>query len=285
MNNIITGWEWTEATRPHNYGVEHIIILILTVLISVMVSLLLAKKHDKSIDRKFIFSIGVFLLVSEIYKEVLMSIDVGHYLLRLFPWQFCSVPMWVCLIVPFIRNEKIENALYSFLAFYGFVGGFVTSLIPSGFSEYKFITISYHSLIWHSILIIISVYLFVARNFGRSFKKELLPAFIVFVISIFIAVVINISVYNLYINTPLNVYGNRISCFYMSPYYTNSMPILSTIEKSLKASLGNWFGFIAYFIVYFLGFNLIVSIVFSFIKGIRLLSKNKKKELVDCLND
>ena len=94
---VITNWIWPWE-RPTNYGWYHILWLIIMIILCVFFSLKFGRKHDEKIDNKVIFGIGLFLVIIELYKQIFYTLDAHRYQWYAFPFQFCSVPMYVALI-------------------------------------------------------------------------------------------------------------------------------------------------------------------------------------------
>ena len=111
--NLITDWIWP-GDGVHSYHWFHIMWLVLMVIGCFASSYFLGRKHNKKIDDRFIFIIGTMLILIEIYKQVFYTLDAGYFQWYAFPFQFCSVPMYVAFVAPLIKNEKIKeyNKLY-----------------------------------------------------------------------------------------------------------------------------------------------------------------------------
>ena len=65
--DLITDWEWV-GELPKSYGWFHLVWLIIMILACVASVYFLARKHNKKVDDVFIFSLGSFLVLIEIYK-------------------------------------------------------------------------------------------------------------------------------------------------------------------------------------------------------------------------
>lgn len=85
-------------------------------------------QNQRKKNRWLIFGIGLFLLISELYKQLFYTYVVGEgsYQYDRIPFQLCSIPMYVCLIVPWLKEGKAKRALYTFTGSFGFMGGFVS---------------------------------------------------------------------------------------------------------------------------------------------------------------
>ena len=84
-------------------------------------------------DRLF-FLFGLLMLCSEVWKQLTLTFPVGHgvYNLWYFPFQLCSIPMYIFLVLPFVRPEKIRQALLCFLMCYALLGGIAVFADTSG---------------------------------------------------------------------------------------------------------------------------------------------------------
>ena len=265
---LITDWKWINNS-PTNYSWFHLMWIMIMILASVLSALFIAKKHDKKIDDKFIFSIGLMLLIAELYKQVFLTLDEGHYQWYQFPFQFCSVPMYVAFIAPLIKKEKIKNSMYLFLSSYGLLAGLSVMVYPETVFATQYITLLIHTMLWHSSMVVMGIYLIVSRKYGKKIK-ELIPADIIFIIIVMIAVVANIVAYEAYFKFPeKNIYDEKFYLLFISPYYSNPLPILSDIKEVVPYPV-----FLA---SYILVFTLGVCILWSAIIGIRRLFCRKKE--------
>ena len=61
------------------------------------------KKHSK-LYKDFFFYSGFLMLISEIWKQYCLTyiMNEGTYNWWYFPFQLCSIPMYVCLLLPFL---------------------------------------------------------------------------------------------------------------------------------------------------------------------------------------
>ena len=76
-------------------------------------------------QNRFFFCCGLILLASEIWKQWTLTFQLNHgvYNFWYFPFQLCSVPMYVCLILPWIRSGKLYQTLLAFLMDFSLLGG------------------------------------------------------------------------------------------------------------------------------------------------------------------
>lgn len=139
------------------YGLFHLAFFFIGLTLSFFISYGLRKISLKKLNW-ILFGLGIFLLVCEIYKQLFYTYYIGEgvYQNWIFPLQLCSIPMYICLIMPFIRNKKIYMSLCVFLISYNLLGGFVSFLEPSGLIH-EYYTLTYHAFIWHMMITFIGL--------------------------------------------------------------------------------------------------------------------------------
>ena len=257
--DLITDWEWI-GELPGNYGWFHLVWLIIMFLACFASVYFLARKHNNKVDDIFVFSLGSFLVLIELYKQIFFAVLNEGYDWSVFPFQLCSMPIYVAFIAPLIKNEKIKDGMYRFLASFCLLAGTFVMLYPNTCLNTPYVTMLIHTMVWHSTMVVIGVYLIFAKNYGKNLKELIIPSFM-FAIFSSIAVGLNCL---FYLNNK-DVYFNM---FYLSPYYYTPIEILTEIKDSL--------GIGVYFFIYVLGICVICSLVWLLIIGLRkLLNKNK----------
>ena len=277
MTFLVTNWPWPWE-RPTNYGWYHIVWLIVMVLLCVFFCAVFARKHNDKIDNRVIFGFGLFLLLIETYKQIFVTLENGQFVWGTFPFQFCSVPMYAAVIGPLIRKKSIQDIFYKFLALFGFVAGTAVMLYPDTCFHTDYVTILLHTMMWHVSMIVMGIYLIVAKKYCSNIKNilnEVGSGAIIFGIIVVISLVVNITAYHLYFGTENNTTGQIINFMYISPYYSCPFPILGDIKENVH--------FVFFLIIYLIAFALGISIVWYGIFGIRKLvefmsSKVKKNE-------
>ena len=89
---------------------------------------------DRTYDR-ILFSCGLFLLLTECYKQCFLYfiIDKRHYDWWFFPFQLCSLPMYLCLLLPFLKHKSMKTAVCTFLQDFNLLGGLAALIVSEGF--------------------------------------------------------------------------------------------------------------------------------------------------------
>lgn len=271
---FLQNWNWPEDGKPTVFGWYHIMWLIIMIVACVLSVHFFAKKHDKKIDDKFVFINGAMLIAIEIFKQIFKGVANGHFDFDDIPFQFCSVPMYFAFVTPFIKNSKVKEAFFKFLASYGFLAGLAVMAYPDTVFNTEYIVMTIHTMIWHSSMVVMGVYLIVSKEYCKNFK-ELIPPFIVFMCVVSFAVIANLIAYGIWFKNPgENLHGD-FNLFYISPYYENPIPVLGDIKEAVSFPL--------FFVCYLLAFFLGVALVWAIVLGIRKLiahCKQRKTEKV-----
>ncbi len=248
-------WTWGDINAgdvgPGMFSWFHILSLVLTMLLSVAVCKIWGTKHDPKTDRIVVSVFAVLLVLCEAFKQLFWFEFYGYYRWEIFPFQFCSVPIYVSVFAALSPWEKAREVSYRFLAFFGIIGGIAVMAVPTAVLYTYFVSISIHSMIWHGILIAMGAYLIVSRGYGRRFK-ELLPPFWMFLGFIAAAIIGNILVYELHLSTDACQPGDNLSMFYISPYYPTQLPVLGMVQE-ISYPL-----FVLCYIAFFSGLTLLV---------------------------
>ena len=116
------------------------------------------QKASPHFIEKILFFIGIFLLTSEILKQLLLTFVVndGHYNLWYFPFQLCSLPMYLLVLYPFFHTESARSIILGFLATYNLLGGIAVFFDTSGM-HYSLLILTIHSYLWHILLIVTGI--------------------------------------------------------------------------------------------------------------------------------
>lgn len=214
-----TAWE---MTPPKAYGVFHLSFTFIGIALCLLIAWLLRKVSEKG-NRIFLFSMGMFLILAEAYKQVFYyyHMEDHRYNFGIFPFHLCSIPMYLCLIMPFLKPGKILDAMYSFITTFGLLGGFMAFIEPSGI-VHGHVTLTLHAFIWHMCLILIGFYLIMSGRFAKTWK-DYGVAVIVFVILCGIALGINFSLWD--------VSNGDINMFFVGPR-ESSLIVFDQISKN-----------------------------------------------------
>ncbi len=166
LDTFFESVSWTMERIP-SYGAFHILYTLIGFAVCGFVAWKLRKVSDKTANW-ILFSIGLLLAVSEVFKQLFyyFAVENNSYSWDDFPFQLCSVPMYMCLIAPWLKPGKLQRGMFSFMVLYNLLGGAISFTEPSGLLlDRWFLTI--HALIWHMLLVFIGLFLCFSKRGGN----------------------------------------------------------------------------------------------------------------------
>lgn len=191
--------------------------------------LLLRKRaiYMKKPDR-FFFICGILMFASEIWKQIILTFVLGHgqYNWWHFPFQLCSLAMYLCIILPLFSSTRARTAIYTFVMTYSLMGGIFVFFDTSGM-HYPLAALTIHSYAWHIGLIGLGTAAGVCL-LGQLSVQSMIDCTCIFGIGCLAATILNISL----------VRFGDINMFYISPYYKMSQVIFRDITPITGNGLG-----------------------------------------------
>jgi len=210
----------------------------------------------------FFLICGLFMLSGEIWKQLTLTFILGggQYNWWYFPFQLCSIPMYILLIYPRIRRTALKQALLTFLMCYGLLGGIAVFADTTGLN-YPLPALTAFSYGWHILLIILGtaagiVYPHLLNSHQKKAPlRPFLYATCLYLACCLAAVLLNIA---------FDRYGT-INLFYINPDYR----MQQIVFRDLVPRLGNNAVILLYMACTILG----AFLLFLLWKGIFLLRR------------
>lgn len=255
--------------KPEAYGLYHILFMIISLVIMITFCYLMRKNSDKTF-RIVLISMGSFLILTEIYKQLyyLYAIGVEGYDWDMLPFQLCSVPMYISVVAGCMKKCKVRDCILEYLITIGFLGGIMAYVEPSGILHDDLFKLL-HSSIWHAMLIWIALYILFTKkaNFNlKDYPKALI---------VLAGVVIVATTLNLVFKDKASAGFNMC---YISPFRNTPLAVFKDFDVFFKNLLGNYPGRIISIIIYLIGVSLggfVIYLVSYYIK--ELASKKEGK--------
>lgn len=246
-----------EMTPPPAYGTFHIILIGVGLTLCISLAWLCRKFDDKK-NKILLLTFAGVLIASEIFKQLFLFYVIEDHAISWgeFPFQMCSMPMYLCPIAVFCNNERVERTLYSFMMCFNLLGGFAGVFEPSGvFLEQVPLTV--HAIAWHYSLVFLAFYIIFSHRAGRT-KQDYFDMVKLFVVLCFIAFVIN---------TLLGItVGAVVDMFFVGPNPTTTIVFNSIAAK---------FGWAASTVIYIPVTSLAAGVIFR----LSNLRRRKGKEV------
>ena len=233
LESVLRATAWP-MTPPAPYSAFHILLTIFGAGIAVFLARIFSKKvrsmaAPEPYFCRILFSCGVLLALMELYKQAFLYLIEfgGHFDWWYFPFQLCSVPMYICLAAPLLHSEKALRRAATFLQDFGLLGGIMALAVPPGLMH-PYWTMTLHGFIWHFILLFLGLFCCMAGISGHTRRDymEILPFFLFCCLT---ACVINVAA------------GPTADAdmFYISPFHPSSQPVFHEIACAVGIFWGN----------------------------------------------
>lgn len=264
---IIDWLEHWHMTEPKVYGFFHILFILIDIIATVLLIIFFRNSREK-IMKRIVFIAWIILVFFEIGKQFLMSYsnETLNYNWGAFPFQFCETPLYAFPILLLNKNEKVRNALISFISTYVFFAGLAIMVNPSTVLTGN-IFLCIRQMVEHGIQISIGLYLF-AWNRKNANLKSFAWGALIFVISVIMAILLNVIIGN--------IVKQEINMFYLNKNYSSVIIILKDIQPHVP-----WIIFVLLYIVGFSGLALATYYlevgIYSLYKRIKQNSEDKVK--------
>ena len=254
---------WRMET-PELFGSFHIISSVLAVLMALLLAYCVRRsiriyasadheaRHvrgcsDDPLARRHLIRVlvaaGWVLILMEIFKQFFLYyiVNGGSYDWWYFPFQLCSVPMYLCVLLPFTKG-KIQDAFLTFMAGYTLLSAAAALVYPQDMLR-SYTALTIHGFVWHGILIFISFSILFCTDvsgyisYRRIFSVSgFLRATALFVVLSVIAVSINAAA------EPAMAAGGFVhkyaAMFYLNPYHLSPQPAVSNVQMTYGIPAG-----------------------------------------------
>ena len=242
MHNILAFLDG-RMTTPQVFGWYHILCLIVISALCVFILRKCNNLSEKTLDVIMII-VSVVLILFEIYKQINFSYNVESktwgYAWYIFPFQFCSTPMYIILLAGLLNDCKFKDCLYGYLGTFSLFAGLAVVLVPSSVLV-SVIGVNIQTMVHHGAMVVIGVLLHVNNKVKYGHKEILGPIYIFLALS-GIAFILNSIIYSV-------LPGRGFNMFYISPHYDCVIPILGFIK--------NYVPYILFLFLYLAGFSAI----------------------------
>lgn len=212
---------------PAPFGPFHIACLVISAACVITFALFKGKIKERTIFLVY----GFGSLILEILKQYMWSFTVvdGELVLDFpwayFPFQFCSTPMYVCIILAFLKEGKLKKALIDYLSYFTIISAVMVMLLPDS-CFCTDLEVNIHTMYLHCGSFVVGSFLIINRK-EETDIKGFLHGLSVFLVMVSIAMTMNITFYKTGI-----IDDWSFNMFYISPYFTSSLPVFDSIQAA-----------------------------------------------------
>ena len=242
----MTSWR---MYQPHIGGVFHVFAVMITVTLAVFAAVLVIRStcsrralSESSIERygaggqtgykkriRILAFLGWLMALSEIYKQLFLYyiVNEGAFDWWFFPFQLCSVPMYMCILLPLVK-EKVQKVLLTFMTGFTFLSAVCALIYPEDMLR-PYVSLTVHGFAWHGVLLLISIVAGASGMADLTLKGYLRSVWLFLGLAA-AAVGINVIGERMSAGSALSSYPNM---FYLSPFHLSNQPFVDIVEKSL----------------------------------------------------
>ena len=244
ISEILNTTAWM-MDAPPLFGGFHIAASLSAVFAALAAAALFARRVNADSDKKralvrVLSFTGWVLVFLEIYKQLFLYFIVnnGAYDWWFFPFQLCSVPMYLCILLP-LTGGRMRDTFLTFMGGYTFISAVATLVYPEDLLR-SYTSLTIHGFVWHGILLFISLLILMTGAFDAS-PGGLLRTALLFALLSAVAVCINAAVEPLMqsiLAAHSEVEHEWAAMFYMNPYHISPQPIVNSVQKTAGIPAG-----------------------------------------------
>ncbi len=213
--------------RPEPWGIFHTLFFVIGIPIAVALAYLM-RNLTKRGERRLFLTVGIALILSEVFKQLAFTAVEGAYRYDLIPFQLCSIPMYLCLLIGVLPDSAFVRASKTFISTFGLMGG-VASYIAPGTMCREYLELTLHSFIWHLILIFLGFFVLFSVNV-RLTRRDLRNSVMLYFSFCAIAFAINLIC--------LDAPGRDVNMFYIGPK-ASILPICRDITERFGVAVNS----------------------------------------------
>lgn len=213
--------------RPEPWGAFHLLFFVIGIPTAIAAAFLLRKLSGRA-EKRLYLTVGVLLILSEIFKQLAFTAAEGAYRFDLIPFQLCSIPMYLCILIGILPENSFTRAAKTFLATYGLMGG-VASYISPGSMMREYFELTLHSFLWHLTLIFLGFFVLFSVSVKLT-HRDLRNAVLMYFSLCAVAIAINL----ICIDAP----GRDVNMFYIGPK-PSTLPLCRDITERFGVAVNS----------------------------------------------
>lgn len=222
----------THSAVPRPYGAFHLLFFAGSVALGALLAAKLKNPSERTV-RKLLLAVGITVLLLEIYKQIALSFFVTaegivfRYDWRIFPWQFCSTPMYVYLLGALLKKGMHSRAC-SYLAGYSTFAGLVVMISP--YDVFVNVAgINLQTMVCHGAMLTVGIFLLFS-GYIKTDLRSFLRGVPIFAAALATAIILNeVSFYSGILEQ------GHFNMFFLNPHCAPEMPVLSWFQRNFPS--------------------------------------------------
>ena len=216
-----------QMPTPQPYGWFHLLWFFLSVAAAVV--LCIYHKRHKSNPRLVVLFTTLAVILLEIYKQINYSFSYENgisfdYQWYIFPFQFCSTPMYAGLLMGLCKKGRLHEAAAAYTATFSLFAGAAVMFYPTTVFIGT-IGINIQTMVCHGSMIFLGIYL-LATEYVPLRHKSILRALPLFAVFLSIAAVLNEIAHKSGL-----LERESFNMFFISPHQDPHLPVYSIVQQ------------------------------------------------------
>lgn len=217
----------TQMTTPTAFGWFHSLFFAASIIVGVLLCLWL--KDGARYAKRVMLITALIVIVLEVYKIINFTFRVtdgtitADFPWYIFPWQFCSTPMYAGLLAGLTRG-RVHRSLSAYLATFAVFAGLCVMIYP-GDVFIGTVGVNIQTMICHGSMLTVGIYL-LGTGYVPCRFRTLLRALPVFVTAAAVAMGLN----EIAFRTGL-LETDSFNMFYFSPHQDPHLPLYSDVQR------------------------------------------------------
>ena len=244
----------TQMPTPTAFGWFHTLFIIASIAAGVLLCLWL--KDSARYAKRVMLITALIVIVLEVYKIINYTFRVtdgtitADFPWYIFPWQFCSTPMYAGLLAGLTRG-RVHRSLSAYLATFAVFAGLCVMIYP-GDVFIGTVGINIQTMICHGSMLTVGIYL-LGTGYVPCRFRTLLRALPVFAVAAAVAMGLNEMAFR----TGL-LETDSFNMFYFSPHQDPHLPLYSDVQRLVGPA--NPLSIIIYITAFTLAAGLVLAI-------------------------
>jgi ABC-type cobalt transport system substrate-binding protein len=211
----------TFSTVPAMFGTVHIIILIAAAALALRLYFAFRGMTERDL-MAFLFVAGLLMIAAEVWKQWFVHKYVYPDIRSawFFPWQLCSMAMYCCVCVPFLKG-KAQDTVLVFMATFGLIAAVFALAVPGDMMRPQ-VLLFCHGFLYHILMILECLACIIILS--RRPRPCFLPVLIVYGCMAVVAEIINVASHYW-----AGKDGMASNMFNITPYWPTTQPVFHDI--------------------------------------------------------
>lgn len=262
----------TQMPTPTAFGWFHTLFIIASIAAGVLLCLWL--KDSARYAKRVMLITALIVMALEVYKIINYTFRVtdgtitADFPWYIFPWQFCSTPMYAGLLAGLTRGP-VHRSLSAYLATFAVFAGLCVMVYP-GDVFIGTVGVNIQTMICHGSMLTVGIYL-LGTGYVPCRFRTLLRALPVFTVAAAVAMALN----EIAFRTGL-LETDDFNMFYFSPHQDPHLPLYSDVQRLVGPA--NPLSIIIYIIGFTLAAGLVLLIAALLCRLFRCGSKSTATE-------